>query len=447
MTPARRSGGVLASALLRSEKRFVPEAVSPLGRDEVTQRTCRLAMPASLPSSSRRIAAVCSGRPPIDWLKLSSTTTMAMLARLSRSSWRSVGLESASSSAASDNARRSAPRLLRTSSTATRRAASTAPDQNSTDGTIGEKSIDQLLTALSPQVHRLARARNRNMLACRRTCPVAPRAAVRRRRRASSRRRHKRMAAREGAGTLAPNRGSKRASLPKPLQEGRHMHLIGLVVAGEGVHDDVDAGAQRHLALALAARDGRIEILAPFIAGPRGAEVVGRNQDRTYAIDTTRLPALVAVSWSLRLHPQLSAIPAAREGAQQVERLGQHVMLWHGLQARDVQIAEQTLQRRATLAAEGEARRHALAIILGVENDHATLFHVGVDLGQCCLRQRPCAGQHRPVEDGKKSDLIVEDVDRERLARLHGRALDQEPAKPDQALTAHLVRRAVARKD
>jgi len=35
MTPASRSGGVLASALLRSANRLVPDAVSPVGRDEV----------------------------------------------------------------------------------------------------------------------------------------------------------------------------------------------------------------------------------------------------------------------------------------------------------------------------------------------------------------------------------------------------------------------------
>src|SRR5215831_790074 len=106
------------------------------------------------------------------------------------------------------------------------------------------------------------------------------------------------------------------------------MHLIGLIVAGEGVHDDVDARAQRHLALALAAWHGWIEILAAFVARPRGGEVVGGDEDRTHAVDSTRLPALVAVSRGLCLHPQLSTLPAARERAQQVERLGQHVMLW-----------------------------------------------------------------------------------------------------------------------
>jgi len=153
MTPASRSGGVLASAALRSANRLVPDAVSPVGREDVTQRTCRLAMPASLVSSSRRMAAVCSGRPPIDWLRLSSTTTMAMLARLSRSSCRSVGLERASNSAASDRARSRAPRLRRSSSSATSTAASAAPTQNRGAGTIGEKSIDQLLIASSRRRH------------------------------------------------------------------------------------------------------------------------------------------------------------------------------------------------------------------------------------------------------------------------------------------------------
>jgi hypothetical protein len=84
------------------------------------------------------------------WLVLSSTTTMAMLARLSRSSWRSVGLESASRRAASERARSSAPRLWRKRSSTTSTTATAAPPQNRGPGTIGEKSIDQLLILLRP---------------------------------------------------------------------------------------------------------------------------------------------------------------------------------------------------------------------------------------------------------------------------------------------------------
>ena len=147
MTPASRSGGVLASAELRSVNRCVPEAASPVGLEEDTQRTCRLLMPPSRVSSSLLMACVCSGRPAMLWLRLSSSTTMAMLARLSRSSWRSVGLASAASRAASDSARSRAPRLRRTSSSATIATARTTPAQNSGAGTIGAMSIDQLLIA------------------------------------------------------------------------------------------------------------------------------------------------------------------------------------------------------------------------------------------------------------------------------------------------------------
>ena len=41
----------------------MPAACSPVGLEEVTQRTCRLVMPPSLASSSRLMACVCSGRP------------------------------------------------------------------------------------------------------------------------------------------------------------------------------------------------------------------------------------------------------------------------------------------------------------------------------------------------------------------------------------------------
>jgi hypothetical protein len=147
ITPASRSGGVLASAPLRSAKRLVPAACSPVGLEDDTQRTCRLAIAPSLDSRSRLTAAVWSGRPAMVWLRLSSVTTMAMLARLSRSSWRSVGLASARSSAAKDTARSSAPRERRIRSITTRIAANTTPAQKTGPGTIGEKSIDQLLMA------------------------------------------------------------------------------------------------------------------------------------------------------------------------------------------------------------------------------------------------------------------------------------------------------------
>ena len=118
-TPARRSGGTLASARLSSANRLVPEGPSPVGFEESTHLTSRFGILPSLASRSARMAAVCSGRPAMVWLVDSSTTTMAMLARLSRSSWRSVGLASAPIRQASESARSVAPRVRRNSSAAT----------------------------------------------------------------------------------------------------------------------------------------------------------------------------------------------------------------------------------------------------------------------------------------------------------------------------------------
>ena len=42
--------------------------------------------------------------------------------------------------------------------------------------------------------------------------------------------------------------------VPQPLQQGGRMHLVGLVIAGQGIHHQIDAEAIGHLALAFAAR-------------------------------------------------------------------------------------------------------------------------------------------------------------------------------------------------
>ena len=95
MTPASRSGGVLASALLRSAKRLVPEADSPVGLGGADPAHLQIVEAAELglqlaPDRRRLLGPAGDGL-----AQLSSTTTMAMLARLSRSSCRSVGLASA----------------------------------------------------------------------------------------------------------------------------------------------------------------------------------------------------------------------------------------------------------------------------------------------------------------------------------------------------------------
>src|SRR6185503_5762009 len=149
-------------------------------------------------------------------------------------------------SAARDNARSSAPRERLSSSIATRITASTAPAQKIGPGTIGEKSIDQLLITLP----------------------------------------------------------TRTASLSQPFQQGGHVHLVGLVVAGERVHDDVDPGSECHLTLALAAGHDRVERLSALVHRPGGREIVRRDQDGAHAVDTTGLAALIAVARHFGFNPQ-----------------------------------------------------------------------------------------------------------------------------------------------
>ena len=86
-------------------------------------------------------------------------------------------------------------------------------------------------------------------------------------------------------------------------------------------------------------------------------------------------------------------------------------------------------------------------IVLGVEDDHAALLHVGVDLGERRFGNSARVGKHGPVEQGIEGDLVALDVDGERLARLHRRARDQELVEADQALAAGLVGGPIAGED
>jgi len=65
-----------------------------------------------------------------------------------------------------------------------------------------------------------------------------------------------------------------------------------------------------------------------------------------------------------RPQPTAGRRPSAGEPAQEIERLGQHVMLGHGFQARDIEVAEQPLQRGAAFPAHAAPRGNALPIVL-----------------------------------------------------------------------------------
>ena len=113
------------------------------------------------------------------------------------------------------------------------------------------------------------------------------------------------------------------------------MDLIGLVVAGQGVHHQVDAEPNGHLALALAAGHNRKHRPAELVVGPGGGPVVGADDERRDAV----IDAAVGL-----LHPQIAAGPAAGEILQQIERLRQHVIGRNWDQRRHVQTGDQRAQ-------------------------------------------------------------------------------------------------------
>ena len=186
-------------------------------RNETRLDVGRVSAKAS--SSALRAASTCVMRAPRVWLSLRSSTTATTLFCASRCSRTSDG----SASAASSNAR-----------------ASAAPSR-----------------ALLPGVKREAENAERGDDAARAK------------------------AGQGSSGVKARVEFTHGAPhCPRALQQIAHMHLIGFVIAGQRVHHEIDAAAQRHFALARAARRQRIERLPALVLRPGAGEIVRGDDDR-----------------------------------------------------------------------------------------------------------------------------------------------------------------------
>src|ERR1700680_3901018 len=125
---------------------------------------------------------------------------------------------------------------------------------------------------------------------------------------------------RSTAAAIPTARRRCRSSLPEPFEQRRHVHLVGLVVAGEYVHHDVDADAEGELALARLAGHERQQRLAVAADGPGAGEVVGRNEDRRHAVTSASGPAFLSgFGCGQRLDPQRAVGETAGEVAQEIE--------------------------------------------------------------------------------------------------------------------------------
>src|SRR6202035_1036423 len=168
--------------------------------------------------------------------------------------------------------------------------------------------------------------------------------------------------------------------LPQTLEQRRHVHLIGFVIAGQRVHDDVDTGAEREFALARLAFHHRQHGLAVGPRRPGAGQIVRGDDDGGHAVAAARrTSSAVFVDVRQRLDPQLAGIEAAGEVAQQIERLGQHVIARHRLELGQIERGQDITQfqhsRAARLAARTGLRDHGVA---GVEQYGADVLHGGV---------------------------------------------------------------------
>src|SRR5579862_7677198 len=114
-------------------------------------------------------------------------------------------------------------------------------------------------------------------------------------------------------------------SMPQTLEQRRRVDLIGLVVAGQGVHHDIDAEAERHFPLIVAAGRNVGELPPLVVDGPRSRPVVAADDHRRHAIAAPR-GSRARSSWRQRLDPDLPPVPASGKTLDEIERLRQDVV-------------------------------------------------------------------------------------------------------------------------
>src|SRR5262245_37622883 len=332
--PATRSTGTSDSAEDNAPNSLVP-SVSPSAWPASTTRTSRPFTFFRASTSASCACAVSRVRSPKFWLGLLSITTAATEDSGSRSSRVKDGFAKASSTSASANTRTAAPRERLSRSRAPITTIAASAIQSTMVGTRGVNAIPYCMALLS-----------------------------------------------------------------QPFDQRRRVHLVGLVVTGQGVHDDVDPGAEGVFALAHVAAGDRQHRLAVGAQRPGAGEVVGGDDDRRDAVTAMRRPRgrFLVIAARQGLHPGLARGVAAREVAQQVERLGQHVLARHRLELgyveRGQDVAKRQHARRLRCAVLARRRLDGVA---GIEQHGAALLHIGVDPVERVLRRSLRARHHRPV--------------------------------------------------
>src|SRR5258706_16021709 len=244
--PATRSIGTSDSVDDSAPNNLVP-SVSPSAWPASTTRTSNPLIFLRLSTSASCACAVSRVREPKFWLGLLSTTTAATDDNGSRSSRVNDGLASASRMSASAVTRTAAPRARPNSSNPAITTMAAAASQSTSEGTSG---VNAMPYCMSPLL------------------------------------------------------------LPEPFDQRRRVHLVGLVVSGQRVHHDVDAGAEGEFALPGLAWSKRQHWLAVGAQRPGAGKIVGGDDNRRDAVSATGRPGcrLVVVIARQRLNPGLARV-------------------------------------------------------------------------------------------------------------------------------------------
>src|SRR6202165_3492802 len=221
-----RSMGTSDSADDSAPNNLVP-SVSPSAWPASTTRTSNPLIFLRLSTSASCACAVSRVREPKFWLGLLSITTAATDDNGSRSSRVNDGLASASRMSASAVTRTAAPRARPSSSNPAITTMAAAASQSTGEGTSGVNAMPYCMP------------------------PIL---------------------------------------LSEPFDQGRRVHLVGLVVSGQRIHHDVDAGAEGEFALPGLARSKRQHRLAVGAYRPGAGEIVRGDDDRRDAVSAPGRP-------------------------------------------------------------------------------------------------------------------------------------------------------------
>ena len=122
-------------------------------------------------------------------------------------------------------------------------------------------------------------------------------------------------------------------------------------------------------------------------------------------------------------------VEAAGKIAQQIERLGQHVIARDRLEFGNVERGQNAAQRdhagAAGFAAGTRRRHHRVA---GVEQHGAALLHVGVDARQRLRRRLRRVRHDRPIDQREEREFVARNVEADRFAGFERRVLAEEHA-------------------